>query len=272
MVAVVISGLVLSTAHTIYKSQHQSHAVQEQVSAIQQNLRGGVYCMCREIRMAGYDPQCSRNFGIVDVGIDPYANGTITFTLDDNVNGVPNESDGNGQLDHREELTYALYDYPTANPDGTLDLGRKYGGSRQLVAQNIEALGFAYAFDTSGDGDNLLDVDINGHIIWAIDINNDKELDVNLDSNHDGVIDVKDDPGGQILSHADNGGLIHVTLSDIRSVRVWLLVRGDRADPGFVNNQTYVVSNQRFTPKDGVRRRLLTATVRCRNLGVMPNN
>ena len=272
MVAVAISGLVLSTAHTIYKSQQQSYTVQEQVSAIQQNLRGGVYCMCREIRMAGYDPQGSRKFGIIDVGLDPNANGTITFTLDDNLNGVSNESDGNGQLDHQENLTYALYDYPTANPDGSLDLGRKYGSRRQLLAQNIQALGFAYAFDRTGDGDNLLDADINGHTIWAIDSDNDKELDVNLDTNHDGVIDMKDDPGGQFLSHTDNGGLVNVKLSDIRAVRIWLLVRGDRDDPGFVNNQTYVVSNQRITPKDGVRRRLLTATVRCRNLGVIPNN
>ncbi len=272
MVAVAISGLVLSAAHTIYKSQQQSYSVQEQVSAIQQNLRGGVYCMCREIRMAGYDPQCTRNFGIIDVGLDHSANGTITFTLDDNLNGVPNESDGNGQVDNREKLTYALYDYPTANPDGTLDLGRKYGAGRQLLAQNIQALGFAYAFDTTGDGDNLLDEDINGHVIWAIDSDNDKELDVNLDTNHDGVIDIKDGPGGQILSHTDNGGLVDVKVSDIRIVRLWLLVRGDRDDPGFVNNKTYVVSNQRITPKDGVRRRLLTAIVRCRNLGVMSNN
>jgi len=272
MVAVAISGLVLSAAHTIYKSQQRSYVVQEQVAAIQQNLRGGVYCMRREIRMAGYDPQGSRNFGIIDVGLDHNANGTITFTLDDNLNGAENESDGNGEVDDREKFVYSLYDYPTANPDGILDLGRKYGATRQLLAENIEALGFAYAFDRTGDGDNLPDRDMNGHIIWAIDSDNDKELDINLDTTNDGVIDLNDDPGGELLSHIDNGGLIGVKLSDIRVVRIWLLVRGDRDNPAFVNNMTYVVSNQRITPKDGVQRRLLTATVRCRNLGVMPNN
>lgn len=272
LVTMAISGFVLTAINSIYKTQQQSYVAQEQTAAIQQNLRGGIYCMYREIRMAGYDPQLSGGFGIVDISLDNLGNGTITFTLDDNLNSVSNESDGNGVVDDKETFVYSLYDYPTAAPDGILDLGRKYGSSRKLLAENIEALGLAYAFDTKGDGDNFLDTDINGNIIWAIDSDGDKDLDVNLDENNDGEIDIKDSAKGKDLSHVDNGGLADVPLSDIRAVRIWLLARGDRSNSHQGNNRIHVVANQRISTNDGFKRRLLTTTVRCRNMWVAHNN
>jgi type IV pilus assembly protein PilW len=272
LVAAGICGFVLLAIHSIYGTYQKSYAVQGQVSSMQQNLRGAISCMERDIRLAGYDPLASGNFGISDVRLDANGHGTITFTQDDNFNGAVNNTDANGIVDNLETIQYSLYDYPTASPDGITDLGRRYGANRQLVAENIEALGFAYAFDSVGDHDNSLDRDINGHVIWAIDSDHDNDLDVNLDTDNDGDIDSDDNPGGKPLSHADNGGLKDVKPSDIRAVRIWVLARGDRGEDGFVNTATYVVSNQRITPKDGLRRRLLTATVRCRNMNLRRNN
>jgi len=272
MVAAAMSGLVLLAIHSTYKTQQKSYVVQEQISAMQQNLRGGICFMQREIRMAGYDPRDSNDFGITDVSLDGKGNGTITFTLDDNLNNEAEETDGNGEVSERETFVYALYDYPTASPDGILDLGRKYGARRQLVAKNIEALGFAFAFDRTGDGNNSLDRDPYGNVMWAIDSDNDKDLDVNLDTDNDGDIDIDDDKDGKNLSHADNGGLDDIPLSNIRAVRVWMLARGDREEQDFVNNMTYVVPKKRITPKDGFKRRLLTTKINCRNMGVRPNN
>ncbi len=272
MISVAISGLIITSIHTIYRSQTRSYVSQEQVAAIQQNLRGGIFCMQREIRMAGYDPGVSGNFGITDVSLDSKGNGTIAFTLDDNINGSNNKSDGNGKVDPKETFVYSLYDYPTAAPDGSLDLGRKYGASRRLLAENIEAMGFAYAFDTAGDGDNLLDTDINGNVIWAIDSDGDNDLDMNLDEDNDGDIDIDDDSTGKALGHDNNGKLAEVLLSDIRAVRIWLLARDNNGDSDYFNMQTYVVANQRISPKDSHRRRILSTTIRCRNLGVLANN
>ncbi|SPD72357.1 conserved hypothetical protein [uncultured Desulfobacterium sp.] len=272
MVAVGICGFILLAIHSVYKIHEKSYAAQGEGCSMQQNLRGAVFCMERDIRVAGYDPLASGNFGISDIGLDANGNATITFSHDDNFNGEVNNTDANGTVDNLETIRYSLYDYPTASPDGLLDLGRRYGANRHLVAENIEALGLAYAFDSAGDHDNSLDRDINGHVIWAIDLDHDNELDVNLDTDNDGDIDGDDDLAGEPLSNADNGGLSNITLSDIRAVRIWVLARGDRGEDGFVNTATYVVSNQRITPNDGLRRRLLTATVRCRNMGLQPNN
>lgn len=272
MLAAALSGIVLVAVHAVYKSQQKTYVVQNQVAAMQQNLRGGIYCMQREIKLAGYDPQTSGNFGITDIRQDGNGNGTISFTLDDNLDDSVSKSDGNGEVDNQETIVFLLYDYPTASPDGILDLGRKHSKTRRLVAENFDALGFAYAFDVPGDGDNLLDRDTAGNVIWAIDSDNDNKLDINLDTDNDGDIDADDSPAGESLSLPDNDVLGDVALSDIRAVRIWLLARGDRGDDGFVNTMTYVVSNQRITPNDEFRRRLLTATVRCRNLGTKPNN
>jgi hypothetical protein len=105
-----------------------------------------------------------------------------------------------------------------------------------------------------------------------MDSDRDKDLDVNPDTDNDGDIDVDDDSAGKPLSHEDNGALGDVKLSHIRAVRIWILARGEREDKGLVNAQTHVVADQRITPKDGIPRRLLGTTIRCRNLGVYPNN
>jgi len=272
MVAVAISSFLLLAIHATYKSQQKSYVVQKQVSAMQQNLRGAICFLQREIRLAGYDPQDSGDFGITDISVGDDGNGTITFSLDDDLNNTEDESDGNGRVDDRETLSFLLYDYPTTAPDGILDLGRKQGGTRRLVSENIEAMGFAFAFDSTRDGDDSLDRDMNGNIIWAIDSDHDGDLDVNLDTDNDGDIDVDDDQAGESLAQPDNGGLALVHLSDIRAVKIWLLARGDKDDAQSLNAMTYVVSNQRIAPKDGLHRRLMTTSIRCRNLGVRPNH
>lgn len=51
----------------------------------------------------------------------------------------------------------------------------------------------------------------------------------------------------------------------VRSVRVWLLARSATAEPGYVNNQTYLMGSQDFTPNDGFRRQLFSTIVELRN-------
>jgi len=130
------------------------------------------------------------------------------------------------------------------------------------ITENVQkcGLGFAYAFDADGNGQ--LDKDATGAgIMWAIDANGDGQLDLNLDTNHDGEVDEKDNPAGQVLSPT-------ISISKIRAVKIWLLVRTEQADSSFTNNTTYAVANQRITVNDGYRRRLLRSTVYCLNMGL----
>jgi type IV pilus assembly protein PilW len=199
LIAIAVGGVVMAGICSAYYSQQESFITQDQVSAMQQNLRAGLWFMEREIRMAGYDPTGAANAGIVT------ANATsIRFTLDLNADGDTDDSN--------EDITYSLYD---SDGDGDSDLARKVGvGNNQPVADNINALNFVYL---------------------------------------------------------DQAGYITTTLPDIRSVQVTLVARAQRPDARYTDTASY--ANQQgeqiiSTQNDNFRRKLLTAEVKCRNLGL----
>lgn len=130
LVVMAISGIVIAGIYTMYSSQNRSYMTQEQIAAMQQNLRAAIYFMEREIQMAGCDPSQTNAPGILTANKN-----SIHFTSD--LNGNENTSDPN------EDIEYSLYDYGS---DGDTDLGRKTGaaGSLQALAENIDALDFVY--------------------------------------------------------------------------------------------------------------------------------
>ena len=54
MVAMVIALVVMGAIFMTFKSQQDSYVIQDQVTRMQQNLRGAMYMMTRDIQMAGY--------------------------------------------------------------------------------------------------------------------------------------------------------------------------------------------------------------------------
>jgi len=148
-------GLVVMAAVSMtFRSQQKSYLVQEQVAAMQQNLRAAMFCMEREIRMAGYDPTFNTNATITTASAN-----NLEFNLD---------LDGNGELstgDPNEEIRFNL----TANRE----LGRAvWGGGLVPIAENIDAVNFVYL---RGDGTQLDDdgagnVTINSPNIRAVEI------------------------------------------------------------------------------------------------------
>ena len=130
LVAMVLSGLVLSGIYSTYQSQQRSYILQDQIAQMQQNLRAAMYLMTRELRMAGFDPSNKAGAGIV-----AKSDTSLRFTKDDNGNGTVTDP----VADPGEDLTYSLY-----TSDGIQKLGRKNPTQNQPVAENIEALWFVY--------------------------------------------------------------------------------------------------------------------------------
>ncbi len=131
LIAIAISGIILAAVSSVFIMQNKSYSVQEQVAEMQQNARAAMDIMTREIRMAGCDPKGTANAGLVTA-----TSSSINFTQD--LNGDGDTADAN------ENITCSLY-----TVDGIQKLGRNTGGSPQPVAENIQALTFAY-FDGSG--------------------------------------------------------------------------------------------------------------------------
>jgi type IV pilus assembly protein PilW len=256
-----------------FRSQQNSYIAQDQAVVMEQNLRAGMYFIQKGIRMSGFDPAGNVNDAITVAESD-----TISFNrmytesfrdLNDSGDWDAGEpfadfnGDGNYDADEAFTMDFFLVD---SDGDGVDDsLVTNGGGAVDLtVAENIEAIGFAYAFDNSPlDGE--LDMS-GGNVIWAVDSDGDGDLDLNIDTNTDGVIDAADDADGDGL--LDGAAIANVDFDAIRAVRVWLLARAEREAEGFHNNMDYVVSEQRITPNDGFRREILTMDIKCRNMGL----
>ena len=211
LIAMVIAGIVMAAIYSVYYSQQKSYVAQEQIAAMQQNLRVAMYRMEREIRMAGYDPRRDAAADIQTAGPN-----TINFTLD--ITNTAGTGDPDGLLDGpNENITYSLDDN---DGDGDNDLER----NNNLIAENIDTLNFVYLGEAGP-----LDDDGNGNVVASIPL--------------------------------------------IRSIQITLVARTGRRDPGYTDTKAYYNQQDLVNPilpaqNDNVRRRPLTAQIRCRNLGL----
>jgi type IV pilus assembly protein PilW len=242
LVAMAITLVVMAGVYKVYVTQQDSYLLQEQVAEMQQNARTAKYIMTREIRMAGYNPTRLASTGFVSAHSD-----SIRFTMDligeDGTITVPGD-----------DITYSV--------SAADQLMRDEGSGNQAVVENVEAIGFAYAFDADDDGN--IDTSGGGNIIWAIDSDQTDgidQLDKYLDTNDDGIISVSDDPNGDDLATP-------VPIDRIRAVRIWILTRTGNEQRDYSDTATYVLANQRITTNDRNRRQLVTTTVKCRNMAL----
>jgi len=135
MIALTLTFVVSSAAYSAYKVQRHINSVQEELTIVQQNIRAGLDIMAGEMRMAGYDPTSSGQYGIEAADA-----GSLRFTADlCEDGGDPGTCVVNGQS-ITETYLYELYD---STGDEIKDaLRRTPGGS--AIANNIEQLEFYY--------------------------------------------------------------------------------------------------------------------------------
>jgi type IV pilus assembly protein PilW len=288
LVAMAIGAIVAWGILGAYLNITNSCAEQRDTAIMQMNLRGSIENFGGEIRLAGYDPQQSGLFGITDVmryritdentapAPDPNGSPALTLIYD---NFTPAPADG---LRNATD-TYISFRLMDEDNDGNLELARDrltgdgatFTMPREILAENILAIGFAYAYDIDGDGN--LERAPGGNIIWAVDTDNDNVLDANLDANGDGVLDLNDDVNNDsrinVLDQTPAGAMPGpAPLTSIRSVYIWLLARAERPARNYMNNQKYLVGDRILSAANGdfnasLKCRLLIRSVECRNLG-----
>ncbi len=255
MVALAIVSVFSIGLYKVYSSMTMSNQAQTQVLEIQQNLRGAMFLLKKELRMAGYDQSRSRRFTLVS--LSPFE---FTYDVPDNTGEFDGKLDPIG-----ESFSYVL--------NGT-DLVRT-NVTAFTVANNIQAMGLAFAFDRDNDGQlDTYDVGGNPFVIWAVDTDGDERLDYNLDSNADGVINAADDTDGNgVINTADGAALGNTIPRDlIRSIRIWLLARSTISVNNYEDNNMYIAGSQVVDASlnNEFMYQLRTATVRCYNLDDVP--
>ena len=123
LIALAITGIVLSAAVNTFIAQRRAYALQEHVTAMTQGTRAAMEMVTREIRMAGYNPAGTNFDGI---------------TYDPTQVQIRADLNGNGDTaDAHETIVYAY------NP-ATQQLLRETDGSSQPIADHIQAFAFDY--------------------------------------------------------------------------------------------------------------------------------
>ena len=141
LVSIAISAIIMTAVYAAYNSQQKAYVVQEEVAALQQNLRVAMFYMSNQIREVGCNPTRTdvKKPGLVTADVDQ-----INFTSD--ITGMPN-GDADGDTDDPyENVTYSLY----SSDNGIQKLGviSTAGAAIQPVIENVDALNFVY-FDNS---------------------------------------------------------------------------------------------------------------------------
>ncbi|MBF0224254.1 MAG: prepilin-type N-terminal cleavage/methylation domain-containing protein [Desulfobacterales bacterium] len=161
MVAVAILSLVLAGIYDMYINQIRAYVNQDRAITMQQNAKGAMFILEKEIRTMGCDPFGALYSVIVSPILQANAN-SIQFTSDltgGETDLIDNDGDGNvdepderrfsdGDVnDLNENITYSLMDF---DGNGITDLVRTDLNAPaplntpQLVAENIELLNFIY--------------------------------------------------------------------------------------------------------------------------------
>jgi type IV pilus assembly protein PilW len=271
LVAMMIGMVATGAVYSVYTTIQRTHRNQQLSMGTQQNLRGAIIILEQEIRMIGYDPMESGKFGIVDIrrysvsnsrDVDIDGQPALFFTLDLDENGALDDRNGNRNREH-----------PNFRIRNDENIGRLYlawdmGSGRQPLAENIQAMGLAYAIDVDQDG--TLDCWKDGsNTIWAVDADNDNRLDTHLDNNDDGRIDSNDDINADGKIDGADGGTLDspVGVEHIKAVRVWLLAVSSQRLQGHQDSANFIVGD-RLMPatRDGYLRKVLETIIFCRNL------
>ena len=202
LVTLAIFSVAITAIYTSYLTQQKTYLAQAEVTAMQQNLRAGMYHLERELHMAGFDPHNTAKAGFLIANNDE-----IKITSD--------KKNINGKIDSNERIRYLIYEGYLRQEIGD--------GGRQRLAKNIEVIDFVYL-----DEDN------------------------------------------EVLN-PDLGDVPANDLKKIRSVQITMVARTDKPDPEYLNTEVY--RNQQdevilAAQNDHFRRRTLTTTIRCRNMGL----
>jgi len=125
LIAMVLAGVAMTAIYSAYYSQQRAYEITQDYTDVQQNIRNAMYFMEKDLRMAGYDPTISGNFGFTDISNQ----NRVTFTLDVNEDGLVSGT-----------TEYIIYKYhPEQNT-----LERNSGGSFFDVANYITGVTFTF--------------------------------------------------------------------------------------------------------------------------------
>lgn len=293
LVAIALGLVILAGLFQTFRTQHDTYIVQDQVAAMQQNLRAAMYLITRDLQMAGWYSNFDRsNHSIVlndaDLGT---ANGRPLLFSENNSPGT------NGSINLGTDALVILK--AAAGTGGTISGGATAVGSSIdnaiLALSGLDAANNKYGLLVKSDLRNADFFDVNspslsdnylsGDLVFRADIiiykvNNDAAgrptlFRRNL-GNDNGYQPVAENIDNMQVSYQLNDGAWVNTLTPanqarVRAVEVTLVGRTAHPQRMYTDTNTYNFSNDpaaNYTPNDAFRRKALSTTIKTRNVGL----
>ena len=144
LVALVLLALVTAGIYRLFLTQNTAYSVQDQVVEVQQNIRGAMEILLRDLRMTGYDDDC-----LVSKGIPVRVLVPIATPLSDNSITVSYEYHNNSHTSH--ELHTVRYRTAAGSLLRQLTVGGVAQPEESLLG-NVTRLTFEYGVDADEDG------------------------------------------------------------------------------------------------------------------------
>lgn len=305
LISMALSGIVMSAIYTLFISQSRSYSIQEQVSEMQQNARVAMDRIVRDVRMAGYgvvDDDEAFVIGDIDYDydeIDDFQTNNDSDRL--SVDGIMIRRADSSPLDiiiYNGSASNLSVCSPSNFKKGdilTITAGNNYQtiqvsqiadttafpcparcasgkcdkinfSAEQSAYNNPGGLGdgdwedgtvalfaeTAYFIDVKSDGSPVLKRSINGQPAQTL-AENIEDLQIAYQLSGDATWYDTLSPAQQV--------------QDIRSVRINVLARTDKMDPGF-SGKRQAIEDHAAGNADKYRRRLLTTVINVRNMGL----
>ncbi|HBT97383.1 MAG TPA: hypothetical protein DEB25_07030 [Desulfobulbaceae bacterium] len=185
LMAIAISALILSALLSFYWAQQKTAKVQQDITVLQQDIRGIAHILAQDIRMAGFNPRDADRPNaqltpprFLDGILFQHINGTVQQTVTTNSTSIAFTSDlnGNGIIDQAapaanmplEQIAYRFYNNSNRP---RLQRYSPVGNGWQDVANNLNGIEFCYVISgspgctTTPSKDNFTDNKI--RVVWV---------------------------------------------------------------------------------------------------------
>ncbi len=254
MVVLVLTFVATMMIYKSYQTFSLTTETQEQYLELNQNLRIGLDAMVRDLRMAGYrDADPRRRPPAASLGFQMATANTVRFTLDYTGGGDDGfDNDRDGQVDEADEADSRTFPYSDGRIGATMS---------DPAPNNGEDVTYAISAAADANGSFRLQRTDNTGVGVA------QTLIENVDALN-------------FVYYDGNGNTIATPVPvanrpNIRSVEISMVVRSSDMDPEVTDSTSYknsqaieVYKAPTANNQQRYRRRLLTARVRCRNLGL----
>jgi type IV pilus assembly protein PilW len=295
LVAIPLGLVLIAGIYATFKAQQDSYLAQDQIGAMQQNLRGAMFVITRDLQMAGYlTSHDARSHSLDWDGRGGLESKRPLIISGDNINasgdGIKDNTDTIVIVKASDEGRLLADDERATGTQITLDemdvdlnaSGKRFGVlakqdlSRadffevQGVAANTITLTGSLV-NTYGEGDLLYRADI---IMYKIDDDSTRPSLRRRNLGQDnGYQVVAENIDNMQFRYQLNGGTWTDnpagSESNIRAVQVFLVARTAKPQRGYRDTRTYNFANNPITnPNDGFRRQVLSSTIKIRNLAL----